>query len=232
MSDNAIVPTQSALLELKEERIGLREGYRFLDEKRLILAAEILAEIADYEREKVLFDADQAKAAEALQAAVVRHGFEGLSLYPPVQDLDVRIELKPRVVLGVTLHEASLTGEAPIPPAVSVAASPEADACRAAFIGLVPRAARLAARVANLERLRVDYARAARRARALEDVLLPETEERINGIETVLEELEREEAIRARLGGDRDQPSIPEGGDRTSILRDAPDLPRGKSERL
>ena len=34
------LPTQSAFLELKEERVGMQEGYRFLDEKRLILAAE------------------------------------------------------------------------------------------------------------------------------------------------------------------------------------------------
>jgi V/A-type H+-transporting ATPase subunit D len=45
MTERAIVPTRSAFLELKEERSGMREGYRSLDEKRLILAAEILAEL-------------------------------------------------------------------------------------------------------------------------------------------------------------------------------------------
>jgi V/A-type H+-transporting ATPase subunit D len=38
MTERAIVPTRSAFLKLKDERSGMREGYRFLDEKRLILA--------------------------------------------------------------------------------------------------------------------------------------------------------------------------------------------------
>lgn len=198
MSHDAIVPTQSALLELREERGGLREGYRFLDEKRLILAAGILEEIARYETEHAAFEADQARAAEALQAAVARHGLDGLGLYPPLVDPEARIELIPRALLGVPLQEARLDAGRPEPSAPTVAASPEADACRAAFVALIPRAARLAAMAANLERLRADYARTARRARALEDVLLPEIQDDIRFVEGALEELEREEAVRAR----------------------------------
>jgi V/A-type H+/Na+-transporting ATPase subunit D len=63
---------------------------------------------------------------------------------------------------------------------------------------LIPRAARLAAMVGNLQRLRADYARTARRARALEDVLLPEIDETLRAVESALEELEREEVVRAR----------------------------------
>jgi V/A-type H+-transporting ATPase subunit D len=77
--------------------------------------------------------------------------------------------------------------------------SPEAERCRAAFRNLVPRAAHLAALAGNLERLRLEYTRTARRARALEDVLLPEIDDTLKGIDTALEELEREEAVRVRL---------------------------------
>jgi virulence factor Mce-like protein len=52
--------------------------------------------------------------------------------------------------------------------------------------------------VANLERLRAEYARTARRARAMEDVLLPEIDNTLSAIDTALEELEREEAVRVR----------------------------------
>lgn len=195
-----ITPTQSALLELKEERASLREGYRFLDEKRLVLAAEILAELARHEQEWNAFEADHAEAAAQLQAAIARHGLDGLALYPAFEAMNGRIESSERGVLGVTLHEATLIDPIADPPARTIAASPEADACRAAFRALLPRLVRLAALTANLERLRADYARAARRARALEDVLLPETEERIKGIETALEELEREETVRVHWG--------------------------------
>ena len=55
---------------------------RFLDEKRLILAAEILRQLAQYTRELEAFEADYAQAARALGAAVGRHGVEGLEVYP------------------------------------------------------------------------------------------------------------------------------------------------------
>lgn len=195
--ERSVVPTQSALLELKEERAGLKEGYRFLDEKRLILAAEIVAEIARYEHEKAALDADYAKARTALEATVVRHGLEGLALYPALE-ARASLELSERRVIGVALQEVALRREPSGAVGSSVARSPEADACRAAFDALMPRAARLAAMTANLERLRVEYVRTARRARALEDVLLPEVQESLARVETALEELEREESVRAR----------------------------------
>ena len=68
----------------------------------------------------------------------------------------------------------------------------------AAFLLLIPRCVRLADLAANLERLRAEYARTARRARAMEDVLLPEIDATLAAIDTALEELEREEAVRVR----------------------------------
>jgi V/A-type H+-transporting ATPase subunit D len=204
-----VTPTQSALLELKEERVGMQEGYRFLDEKRLVLASEILAELGRYEAEMAEFRIAYERAAAALRAAVGRHGLEELTLYPPAPPLDGRMRLDARSVLGVTVYDLSCEVDEPEPPLDTVVASPEAARCREAFRALVPRAAHLAALAGNLARLRADYARTARRARALEDVLLPEIDEALGGIQSALEELEREEAVRARRAG----PSGP-GSDR------------------
>jgi V/A-type H+-transporting ATPase subunit D len=198
MTERAIVPTHSAFLELKEERSGMREGYRFLDEKRLILAAEILAELGRYEHEMAAFRADYREAVDALQGAVARHGLEGLAVHPPAPPLDTDYRLTPRRVLGVTLQDLVENDRQPQSPPPSVADSPEADSCRRAFQALIPRIARLGAMVGNLQRLRADYARTARRARALEDVLLPEIDETLRAVESALEELEREEIVRAR----------------------------------
>lgn len=203
MSDYEITPTHSAFLELKEERAGMQEGYVFLDEKRLILAAEILAALRDYEAEMVAFRDAYRQAAEALRAAVARHGLEGLALYPaaalPCRDL--RIE--GRSVLGVRIERAIFETVLEATSATAVAASPEARACQRAFLDLIPRTIRLAVLVGNLERLRLEYTRTARRARALEDVLLPEIDEGLQLIDAALEELEREETVRVRQVGGR-----------------------------
>jgi V/A-type H+-transporting ATPase subunit D len=83
-------------------------------------------------------------------------------------------------------------------PPRAVAPSPEAEACRRAFVALVAAAADLAAISGNLERLSFEYRRSVRRARALQDVLLPELDQSVYRIETRLEELEQEDAISMR----------------------------------
>jgi len=198
MSYREIAPTQSAFLELKEERAGMQEGYGFLDEKRLILAAEILEELGRYDREMDGFRRVHAQAAGTLRGAVGRHGLEGLELYPQASIPCKELRVAQGFVLGVRVETADWeTGERQ-PPEPAVNASPEADACREAFLDLVLRAARLAVLTGNLERLRQEYSRTARRARALEDVLLPEIDDSIRFIDAALEELEREEAVRVR----------------------------------
>ena len=198
MAEREITPTQSAFLELKEERNGMQEGYGFLDEKRLVLASEILRELRRYEQEMVGFQHAYAKAGEALRGAVARHGLEGLEIYPVARTSGEKLSLRSRSVLGVILYEADLEVGAQESAAPAVVASPEAEQCREAFLDLIPGSARLAVLRGNLERLRMEYTRTARRAKALEDVLLPEIDETLRVIDSSLEELEREEAIRVR----------------------------------
>ncbi len=179
----------------------MQEGYRFLDEKRLVLAAEIVRELARYESLARDFSTAMATAREALAQAVARHGLEGLQVYPPLVRSD---ELKSvaRSVLGVVLHDVALVvGKSEAVPALWV--SPEAEHCRKIFAGLIPPAATLAGIAGNLQRLQREYRRTARRARALEDVLLPEIDGAVAGLDLLLEDLEREEAIRVHISAGR-----------------------------
>jgi V/A-type H+-transporting ATPase subunit D len=192
-----VSPTHSAYLELREERQGMEEGYNFLDEKRLILAAAMLAELQRYEAALAEFRRAYAIAVESLKAALARHGLEELEAHPGAGAWQGALSVRPRSVLGVLVNEVDCQlperVEAPPP-----AASPEAGVCRKKFAGLLPLAAQLAAMTGNLERLSHEYSRTARRARALEDVLLPELEQELKSIDTAREEQEREEAIRVR----------------------------------
>lgn len=193
-----VTPTRSAALELAEERRAMHEGYRFLDEKRLLLAAEMLAELHRYELALRDFNASLGAARAALQAAVARHGLDGVQVYPvaALEKMDMRIV--EHQLLGVRLFDAVLQAQ----PAATASAefiSPEAEQCRGRFAELLRQAAPLAALAGNLERLRHEYRRTERRARALEEVLIPEMDAVISDIEMRLEELDQEEAIRTRL---------------------------------
>ena len=190
-------PTRAAVLELKDEQRAMHEGYVFLDEKCLLLAGEILRQLARHADLERGLRAAHAAAMSALQAALARHGLEGLQVQPAAALGASGPTCEERALMGVRLQEARWhdAGE-PAPAAVN--ASPEVRDCRAAFAALLAAAVALAAVSGNLERLSREYRRSVRRARALQDVLLPELGRSIHGIETRLEELEQEEAVLMR----------------------------------
>jgi len=193
-------PTRAAVLELRAERGVVEEAYDFLDEKRLLLAAELLRQLDRYEALSSEVREKNREARDRLLAAVQRHGLQGLSVYPPMSLETVRIETSRRNLMGVTLLETAAAIPEPAPAAVPVAAYPsaEAEACRDVFREVFILSAQLAGISGNLYRLLTAYRSTERRARALENVILPEIEQALNRMSTYLEEIEMEDAIRAR----------------------------------
>jgi V/A-type H+/Na+-transporting ATPase subunit D len=57
MPEASLSPTRSAFLELKEERQVVREGFEFLDEKRVILAQEMLKRLEAWRAARARYDA-------------------------------------------------------------------------------------------------------------------------------------------------------------------------------
>jgi len=195
MSD--ATPTRSVVLEMKDERRAMFEGYVFLDEKCLLLAAEILRELEQYDGLRRDFVALHSTAIEALEAAIVRHGLHGLQVYAGASVDGARLQDTQRAVMGVRLQSVALDVGA-VWELQAVDPSPEGESCRRAFAALLAPAASLAALAGNLERLSLEYQRSARRARALQDVLLPELDRSVYEVESRLEELEQEDAISMR----------------------------------
>jgi V/A-type H+/Na+-transporting ATPase subunit D len=196
-----ISPTRSALLEAKDERRVMEEGYRFLDEKRLLLAAEIIKTFnrrdqltADYEP---LFK----KAQKAMAAGVSRHGLQDLQQQPAIKRHSPSISSKTRSFFGVPLVESAELAESAAPElSLGVNPSPESKQCRKIFSELLQTSITMAELSNNLQRLLLEYRRTDRRARALEDVILPELNDGIYHIDNQLEEMDQEEGVRVRLG--------------------------------
>jgi V/A-type H+-transporting ATPase subunit D len=198
-------PARSVVLEMKEERRAMHDGYVFLDEKCLLLAGEMLRELARYrELRRSYLDAWQA-AVDRLSDAITRCGLHGLQVYPAADWSSAHVARQGRSLMNVRLQDAELQGQ-PAPGVVAFDRSLEADACGPAFARLLAAAAPLAAVTGNLERLALEYRRSVRRARALQDVLLPELDRSVADLETRLEELEQEDAIFMRPGH-RDGPA-------------------------
>jgi V/A-type H+-transporting ATPase subunit D len=193
-----ISPTRSAYLELKDERRQINEGYEFLDEKRLLLAAELLRRLREYEALRQVLQSLWDTARAALAAACGRHGLDGLSVLPVAAVEETRWTSTQQRFLGVTLADGSAEFERGDVPEAAVNPSPEAGQCADAFSAFAERLGELALAEGSLVRLVRDYTRTERRARALENVLLPELRDALHFMDEQLEAIDQEEAVRVR----------------------------------
>lgn len=199
-----ITPTRSALLEAKDERHVMGEGFRFLDEKRLLLASEIVNQFKLYKSQHQQFIQTQQASISAMQDALMRHGLQGMQLQPSQLDEKTNIHFEKRLFFGVTLLEkVSCERDNNTQLSHSLEVSPESKRCKVLFSDLVKQSSTLASLSGNLYRLLAEYKRTERRSRALEDVILPELDETIREVDLRLEEMEQEETVRVRLGSKR-----------------------------
>jgi V/A-type H+-transporting ATPase subunit D len=76
---------------------------------------------------------------------------------------------------------------------------PEARRCGELHTRMLGLAARLAGVTGNCHRLRAEYRKTERRARALENVILPDLEQTLREMTARLEEMDFEDAVRVRL---------------------------------
>lgn len=193
-----VAATRVALLELRDERRLVQEGYELLDEKRVLLATEILRELRAHDVAQAMLDGLWLDARAALAAAVEVHGFEDLTVEPPCLLDTVLLRKSERSFLGLRLTEASLDVAPCVPDDPPVRDTPELERCASTFRQLAGELVAQAARAANLRRLTAEYRRTERRARALENVLLPEIDHSLKFIEEQLDAVDQEEAVRVR----------------------------------
>ena len=199
-------PTRAALLALKDERTVVTEAYNFLDEKRLLLAAELLRQLEQYQQLLTKTESQAESAKRALAAAIARHGLQGLGVYPAASLDGFRLVTSKKNFMGVTLLES----DQHIPPGddsiTTLASNPsfEAETCRTAFQEILQQGATLAELSGNIHRLLLEYRLTERRARALENIILPEIDQALGDMSVHLEEMELEDVIRAHVRGNID----------------------------
>ncbi|MEX2499496.1 MAG: V-type ATP synthase subunit D [Wenzhouxiangellaceae bacterium] len=192
--------SRAELLELRREHEVVVEGHRLLDERRVLLARELLARLKAFDERHAAFTERAQEAHAALIEATDRMGLEQIQVYPPL-DLSALDTARETVrFIGVAFQRVGFVElpepERVRPPVFEIEA---ADTAAKRFAGLLAEALGLASDIAQLLKLEAEYRRTQRRVRALEKILLPELEAEQKVLENALEELEIEEAVRVRL---------------------------------
>lgn len=188
--------TRHNFLALREEHGFIREGFAFLDEKRMLLAQQILAEHADYRRRRAALATAWEAAIAALAEALGESGLLPLAVAAIPRRPPPLPELARHAHFGVPLLRLAADDPAAERPA---GWQTPHHRCAEAFARVTVAAAAVAASAGNLQRLVAEYRRTDRRARALENVILPELAGRLHVVEAALEDSELEESLRTRL---------------------------------
>lgn len=199
MPVSELAPTRSVVLQLREEQDVVLEAYEFLDEKRLLLAAELLRQLHRYESLLQDYEVLRQQAERALFATIGRHGLQGAQVYPG-RYLEYADMLHSKTLfMGVILltTELQFPDEHTARPACNP--SPEAEQCRRVFSDMLQLAAVLAGVSGNVHRLLEEYRRTERRARALENVVIPEIAQNLRELSAQLDEQEQEDIVRIHL---------------------------------
>ena len=193
-----VLATRVAFLELQDERRLVREGYELLDEKRMLLATEIMRQLKRHRELQERLHALAEGARVALDAAVDACGFDDLTVQPRPSLDGHLLHVESTLFLGITLLTVTLEAAEPATDSPALQVFPEARACAGAYQRLLAGQAAAAACAGNLRRLAHEYAHTERRARALENVVLPEIDVSLRYIEEQLDAVDQEEALRVR----------------------------------
>jgi V/A-type H+/Na+-transporting ATPase subunit D len=200
--EREIPTTRIALLELKDEQHLVQEGYSLLDEKRILLAAEIRRELEQLRVRSAQMQAAEDAARAAVIAALRRHGLDALAVYPPASLADLSLEVVRSRLLGLQLVDASVEAAgAAVPQRRREDSSDAIGECIRTHRAVLAGAVALAACCLTLRRLIREYVRTERRTRAIEYILLPEINAAVKLLEEQLDGMDLEELARLRGRG-------------------------------
>lgn len=195
MADNE-APSKTILLERRDERALVREGKSVLEERRDMLAQEMIVELREATERHLRLLNDMDAAMLDLRQAVLRHGLGGLRRLAAMRSTHRTIAWRAGNYFGTPMiHSPPLDDAAPVEDRWD--SSEDVARAVARFHALVASAARAAARLNNLTRLTREFRRTQRKVNALEHVVIPDLEQSIRKIEFALEEMERENMVRA-----------------------------------
>ncbi len=198
-----VPPTRSNLLRTKHELMFAREGYEILDQKREVLAKELVRLANEAQELEEVMNKQVQAAYRALEIAMMTMGRERVEWAALAVHSTVNVQVKHRSVMGISLPTIEASGE---PPEMSYSlgdTSASLDEASNAFRQVLINIPELSRLMTSVWRLAVELRKTQRRVNALEYIFIPDYEATITYIQNALEEREREETFRLKLLKDR-----------------------------
>ncbi len=192
--------TRSRLFELRRDRGAAQRSAELLDRKREVLLREIARRERLLEKLRKVAALRYLEAHRLLSIARVELGMRGVEAAALAQPARYAITGRETSVMGVRVPQLGATVE-PYRAFYGAAATAESlDECGAAFTELLPHVVALAQEEIAVARLTTAMRKTTKLLNALQKVVLPRIEREIRAIVDGIEEDERDDAIRRRVG--------------------------------
>jgi len=192
--------TRSRLFELRRHRGAAQRSAELLDRKREVLLREIARRERLRQKHRNAVGAGYAEAHRLLRMARVELGMRGVEAAALAQPVRPPIAHRETSVMGVRIPQLSATVE-PYRAFYGAAATTESlDECGAAFTEVIPRVVALAQEEIAVARLSAAMRKTTKLLNALQKVVLPRIEREIRAIVDGIEEDERDDSVRRRVG--------------------------------
>ncbi len=193
-----VAPTRSNLMQARQMRDLVYEGYEILDKKREVLTTELMHTAHDaIEMQKKVWDM-LAEAYRSLEMARISMGRERLEWTALSVNATVGVDITPHSIMGVVIPVVEAHGEPPELPYGLGDTTVALDEAMANFRRVVAALPELAGTITTVRRLAKELQKTQRRVNALQHVFIPRYDEIVTFIENALEEREREEIFRLK----------------------------------
>jgi V/A-type H+-transporting ATPase subunit D len=209
MAKLGVPPTKSSLLRVKRDYAFAQEGAELLEQKRQILALELMARLEHVRAVRREVDERLASAHQVLRTTLASVGVAQMAR----ESLGIadthKIGVKTQRVMGINLPKVELTVNPVGPEFAPGQGAVQADDVMKRFREALEAIARLAEIENAVVRLSRELKKTQRRVNALNKVVLPDYRETLKYIMDVLEERERDGFVimkmtKARLEKERE----------------------------
>ena len=192
--------TRSRLFELRRDRGAAQRSAELLDRKREVLLREIARRERRLKELRELVAVRYAEAQQKLRIARVELGMRGVEAAALAQPARHAIIHRHASVMGVRFPQLAARVETYRAFYGAAGTAESLDECGAAFTELLPHVVALAQEEVAAARLSAAMKKTTKLLNALQKVVLPHIEEEIRAIVDGIEEDERDDAVRRRVG--------------------------------
>jgi len=194
-----VPPTKSFLRKIKEDLVFAYEGHDLLNQKREILAIEIVKKIGEIRAMENEFLAVLTDLYDAYRSAAIDMGSQAITLKSCAETKIYALKFQITKLMGLKLSKIALE-LTPSPPSEGLASTTAAyDTAKERSIRALKALIAYATVTKEIMMLSRELKKVQRRVNALEKVFIPPHEEAKKFITDRLEEMEREEVFVKKL---------------------------------